>query len=105
MADRISELLAEAWVEKYGTAPKPETADELAVRLVKEARAKALDRALGDLSRGIEARPSDKELFGGDPHMNLRYWDARDEAVVRYGDELAWQSDEPDPEDEEGDEQ
>ena len=97
MADRISELLADAWVEKYGTAPKQETADELAARLVKEARAKALDRALGDLSRGLEARPSDKELFGGDPHMNLRYWDARDEAVARYGDELAWQPEEHSP--------
>lgn len=54
-------------------------------------------RALGDLTRGLEARPSDKELFGGDPHMNLRYWDARDEAVARYGNELAWQPDEHSP--------
>tara|TARA_B100000678_G_scaffold243468_1_gene215110 strand:- start:884 stop:1180 length:297 start_codon:yes stop_codon:yes gene_type:complete len=98
-------MLADAWVEKYGNAPKQETADELAARLVKEARTKALDRALGDLTRGFEARPSDKELFGGDPHMNLRYWDARDEAVARFGDALEIQRDEANPEDEEGDEQ
>lgn len=104
MSDTISAILADGWVAKYGTAPKQETAAELGARLVRESRTKALDRALGDLTRGLEARPHDKELFGGDPHMNLRYLDARDEALARHGDELEIQPDEPDPEDE-GDEQ
>jgi hypothetical protein len=41
---------------------------------------------------------------GADPYMNLRYLDARDEALARVDDELEIQPDEPDPEDE-GDEQ
>lgn|GEM_PF-4302856 len=100
MSDPISAMLADGWVEKYGTAPKQETAAELGARLIREARTKALDRALADLTRGLEARPRDKGLFGGDPYMNLRYLDARDEAVVRFDDELEIQSDEPDPDDE-----
>lgn len=97
MSDPISRLLADAWVEKYGTGPKEETADELATRLVRESRTEMLDRVLADLQRGYDARPADKALFEGDPHMNLRYLDARDEAVARYGDDLVWQPDEPDP--------
>lgn len=104
MSDAISRLLADGWVAKYGTKPKEETADELATRLVRESRTKALDRALADLKRGLEARPADKELFGSDPHMNLRYLDARDEALLLHDDELAIQPDEPDPDGEEGDE-
>lgn len=101
MSDVISRLLADGWVEKYGTAPKPETADELAARLVREARTEALDRALGDLSQGYEPRQADLDLFNGDPHMNLRYHDARDEALARYGDELEWRPEpEPEPDDE-----
>ncbi len=105
MSDTISRLLADGWVAKYGTGPKPETANELATRLVREARTEALDRALGDLSQGYEPRQTDLDLFNGDPHMNLRYHDARDEALARYGDDLEWRHDEPDREDEEGDEQ
>lgn len=100
MSDPISALLADAWVDKYSTGPKPETAADLGARLVREARTKALDRALGDLTRGLEARPRDKELFGGDPYMNLRYLDARDEALLLHDDELEIQRDEPDPDDE-----
>jgi hypothetical protein len=100
MSDPISALLADAWVDKYGTGPKQEAAAELGARLVREARTKALDRALVDLTRGLEARSRDKELFGGDPHMNLRYLDARDEALLLHDDELEIQRDEADPDDE-----
>lgn len=102
MSDAISRMLADGWVEKYGTAPKQETADELATRLVREARSKALDRALGDLSQGYEPRQTDLDLFNGDPHLNLRYHDARDEALARYGDELEWRPPAPEPEEEDG---
>ena len=102
MSDPISAMLADGWVEKYGTAPKAETADELAARLVREARTEALDRALGDLRNGREPRQSDLDLFNGEPTMNLRYHDARDEALALYGDELEWQRDEPDPDDGDG---
>ncbi|OCC24870.1 hypothetical protein MB02_05270 [Croceicoccus estronivorus] len=100
MSDPISRLLADAWVGKHSTGAKEETADELGMRLVKEARTKALDRALGDLSRGHEPRQSDLDVFNGDPRMNLQYLDARDEAVARYGGDLVWQPDAPDLDDE-----
>lgn len=94
-------MLADGWVARHDTGPKPETAHELASRLVKEARAKALARALGDLSRGFEPHQVDLDLFNSDPHMNLRYLDARDEALALHGDDLTWQP-EPDPEPDEG---
>jgi hypothetical protein len=43
-------------------------------------------------------------VFNGEPTMNLRYHDARDEALALHGGDLEWQRDEPDPDDE-GDEQ
>ena len=101
MSDPFSAMLADGWVARHGTGPREETAHELAERLVREARTKALDRALSDLSRGFEPHQVDLDLFNGDPHMNLRYLDARDEALGRYGEELAWQpAPDPCPEDE-----
>lgn len=104
MSDPISAMLADGWVERYGSQSKQETADELAARLVREARTEALDRALADLRNGREPRQSDLDVFNGEPTMNLRYHDARDEALALHGDDLEWQRDEPDPDDE-GDEQ
>lgn len=97
--DPISVLLAEGFIARHATGPKQETAHELADRLVREARTVALDRALANLGRGVEAHEADLEVFRGDPHMHLRYLDARDEALALHGDELAWEP-EPQPEDE-----
>lgn len=105
MSDPISAILADGWLERYGSQPKQETADELAARLVREARTGALDRALADLRNGREPRQSDLDLFNGEPTMNLRYHDARDEALALHGGDLEWQRDEPDPDDEDGGEQ
>lgn len=102
MSDPFSAMLADGWVARHGTGPSEETAHELAERLVREARTKALDRALGDLSRGFEPHQVDLDLFNGDPHMNLRYLDARDEALALH-DDLEWQRDEPGPDGGEGD--
>lgn len=101
--DPIAVMLADGYIAQYGTGPKTETAAELGARLVREARAEALARALGNLGRGVEAHEVDVELFRGDPHMNLRYLDARDEALARHGDVLAWEPEpapEPSPDDE-----
>lgn len=95
--DPISVLLADSYIARHGSGPKGETAAELGARLVGEARAEALDRALANLGRGVEPSQADIDLFQGDPHMNLRYLDARDEALALYGDELAWEP-EPEPE-------
>jgi len=105
VSDPISRLLADAWVEKYSTPPKEETATEWLDRTKDDPRCKALYRALDDLAEGREPRQSDLDAFNGDPYLNLQYYDARDEAVARYGDDLVWQTDEPETEDEEGDEQ
>ena len=99
--DPISALLADSYIARHGSGPKGETAAELGARLVGEARVVALDRALANLGRGVEARQADIDVFQGDPHMNLRYLDARDEALARHGDTLTWQP-EPDPEPDEG---
>ncbi len=101
MPDPISVMLADGWVSRHSTAPTQETATELGMRLVREARTVALDRALANLGRGVEAHEVDVELFRGDPHMHLRYLDARDDALAQHGDELAW---EPEPEPDEGEE-
>lgn len=102
MSDVLASLWADAYVERHSTGPKPETAAELDARLVREARSVALDRALSDLGNGREARQCDLDTFNGDPHMNLRYLDARDEALARHGDDLVWQPDpEPEPDGEE----
>lgn len=98
--DPISTMLADGYMARHGTGPKEETAAELGARLVREARTVALDRALSDLANGREARQRDIDLFNGDPHMNLRYLDARDEALALHGGDLVWQ---PEPEGE-GDE-
>jgi hypothetical protein len=94
-------MLADAYMARYATAPTQETAAELGTRLVRKARTVALDRALANLGRGVEAHEVDVELFRGDPHMHLRYLDARDEALGQHGDELAWEPEpapEPEPE-------
>lgn len=99
MSDPLAALWADAWVARYSPAPRPETADELAKRLVGEARTAALDRALADLAQGREARQSEIDVFQGDPHLHLRYLDARDEALARHDGDLVWQG-EPEGEDE-----
>lgn len=101
MSAVLASLWADAYIARHATGPKMETAHELAARLVREARTVALDRAISDLANGCEARQCDIDLFNGDPHMNLRYLDARDEALARHGDTLTWQP-EPDPEPDEG---
>lgn len=95
--DPISVMLADGYVARHATGPKVETAAELGTRLIGEARAVALDRALANLGRGVEARQADIDVFQGDPAMHLRYLDARDEALVVHGGELGWEP-EPEPE-------
>lgn len=90
-SDPISVMLADGYVARHATGPKVETAAELGTRLVGEARTVALDRALANLGRGVEALQADIDVFQGDPHMNLRYLNARDEALALHGDELAWE--------------
>lgn len=99
--DPISVMLADGYVARHATGPKVETAAELGTRLVGEARTVALDRALANLGRGVEALQADIDVFQGDPAMHLRYLDARDEALVVHGGELGWES-EPEPEPDDG---
>lgn len=95
--DPISVMLADGYVARHATGPKFETASELATRLIGEARTVALDRALANLGRGVEAQQADIDVFQGDPAMHLRYLDARDEALALHGEELGWEP-EPQPE-------
>lgn len=98
--DPISVMLAEGFIARYGTGPKEETATEWLARTTRETRAVALDRALANLGRGVEAHQADIDVFRADPHMNLRYLDARDEALARHGDVLGWEPEpapDPDP--------
>lgn len=97
MTDPLATLWADAYVARHATGPKQETAAELADRLVGEVRTVALDRALANLSRGIEAHRADIDLFQGNPAMHLRYLDARDEALALHGDELGWEPEPADP--------
>lgn len=99
--DPISAMLADAWVARYGTGPKEETAIEWLARATREARTVALDHALANLGRGVHAHQADIDVFRADPHMHLRYLDAFDEARALHGDELAWEPEpapEPEPE-------
>lgn len=99
--DPISVMLADGYIARYGTGPKEETAAEWLARATREARTVALDRALANLGRGVEAHQTDIDVFRPDPHMNLRYLDARDEALALHGDMLRWEPEpEPDPDDE-----
>lgn len=102
-SDPISVMLADGYIARHGSGPKPETATEQLVRTIREARVVALDRALANLGRGVEAHEADIAVFRADPHMHLRYLDARDEALALHGDALAWEPEpapEPDPDDE-----
>jgi len=97
VSDPLAALWADAYVARHSTGPRQESAAELGARLVREARTVALDRALANLSRGVEARQGDIDVFNGDPHMNLRYLDARDEALALHGGELGWELEPADP--------
>lgn len=101
MSDPLAALWADAYIARHATGPKAETAEELGASLVEEARTVALDRALANLGRGVEAHQVDIDLFRGSPAMHLRYLDARDEALARHGEELGWEpAPDPEPEDE-----
>ena len=104
--DPISVMLADAWVGRYASGPREETATERLVRTIREDRTVALDRALTNLGRGVEAYEADVQVFRADPNMHLRYLDARDEALARHGEELGWEPEPvPDPNPDEDGEQ
>jgi hypothetical protein len=94
-------MLADGYVARHATVPKVETAAELGARLVGEARIVALDRALANLGRGVEALQADIDVFQDDPAMHLRYLDAREEALALHGEVLGWEP-EPEPEPDDG---
>ena len=97
MSDPLASLWADAYVARHATGPRQETAAELAARLVGEARTVALDRALANLGRGVEAHQADIDVFRGSAAMHLRYLDARDEALALHGGELGWEPEPADP--------